>query len=77
MKIVTEAALQIEGLCDMLRREIARVNETETDGMKAVVIKIRDLSNLACRAADRADTAFPEMLHAIHGTYGSEEVQHG
>lgn len=75
MDVISECAHQIEGLSDMVLAELLRLNTCGTDGIKAAVIRIRDLTGVVFRANDEDDDDISSMRREVHGK--AAEVQHG
>lgn len=62
-----EAAHQVFGLSGMILTELEKLNMAGTSGLKAAVLRVRDLSGVMMRTMDEDDDDFGDMQRSLHG----------
>lgn len=76
-RLALESAWQVEALSHMVLTEIAKINMAGDKGIKAAVIRIRDLSKVVMSALDDELHEVSDLHLTVHGNAFEEGVQHG
>lgn len=76
-RLALESAWQVEALSHMILCEIAKINISGDEGIKAAVIRIRDLSKVVMSALDDEIHEVSDLHLTVHGVAMKAEVQHG
>ncbi len=62
-----EAAHQVYGLSDMILSELEKLNMAGTSGLKAAVLRVRDLSGVMMRTMNEDDDDYEDMQRILNG----------
>lgn len=77
--LALQSAWQVEALSHMILSELASINTAGDQGIKAAVIRIRDLSKVVMSALDDDLHEVADLHLTVHGVAATagKEVQHG